>query len=151
MSKRRRWKPRPKRKNRRRQRSWFSPRYVKWRKSVYRRDNWQCQWPGCGLGPRTPRKRKIEAHHILPWRSHRKVRFVVSNGITLCHEHHESIEGRELDFASGFFRHLKNSRIERQEERQWLSRQVGRKTDEMDYPKPRDKKRPPSAPSVDSL
>lgn len=49
-----------------------------WRIKIYERDNYTCQC--CG----DDKSGKLEAHHIYSWHSHRKLRHVISNGITLC-------------------------------------------------------------------
>ena len=52
------------------------PNYRKWRKAVFRRDNYTCQL--CG------RTDYIEAHHIRKKSTHPSLVFDVDNGITLC-------------------------------------------------------------------
>jgi len=56
--------------------------YGAWRKEVWLRDNFTCKIanPDC--------KGRIEAHHILGWKSHPELRYNINNGITLCHAHH---------------------------------------------------------------
>lgn len=56
---------------------WRSEAYQKWRKSVFERDNYTCQW--C-----KERGHKIEADHIRPFALFPKLRFELSNGRTLC-------------------------------------------------------------------
>jgi hypothetical protein len=51
--------------------------YVEWRRTVFERDNYQCQ--KCGQ-----REVDIEAHHIKPFIYYPKLWFKVSNGLTLC-------------------------------------------------------------------
>lgn len=70
------------------------PEYIAWRKAVYERDNYTCQ--ECGA------KGNINAHHIQHWQSYPELRFVVSNGVTLCgqchrgkHPHLRFINGRK--------------------------------------------------------
>lgn len=57
-------------------------RYKDWVKLVKSRDKFKCalQNDEC-LG-------NLEAHHIFNWRNYKELRYVVSNGITLCHFHH---------------------------------------------------------------
>ena len=57
-------------------------RYMGWMKAVKNRDNWKCQIANIDC------KGHMEAHHILNWRNHPKLRYEVNNGITLCHFHH---------------------------------------------------------------
>lgn len=56
--------------------------YQDWRRQVWLRDNFKCKIanPDCNG--------RIEAHHILPWRDHVELRYIINNGITLCHFHH---------------------------------------------------------------
>jgi len=74
-------------------RNYRSLAYKRWRKKVHKRDNYQCQWPGCS------RKKGLNVHHILKWANYPSLRFVVSNGITLCKKHHNMIYGQEDKFA----------------------------------------------------
>ena len=56
--------------------------YADWRRNVWLRDNFKCKINNsdcCG---------RIEAHHILSWRDYVELRYLVNNGITLCHFHH---------------------------------------------------------------
>lgn len=56
--------------------------YADWRNQVYKRDNWKCRLTSsecCG---------RIEAHHIFNWADYPELRYIISNGITLCHFHH---------------------------------------------------------------
>ncbi len=76
------------------------PRYMTWRKAVYKRDGYKCRWPGCKCN-----SKKINAHHIKKWATHPLMRFIVSNGITLCWEHHESVRGKE-DLYERFFHEI---------------------------------------------
>lgn len=61
-------------------------KYAEWRKAVFARDKYTCRRCS-GVGG------QLRAHHIKPWRYYPKLRFVVSNGLTLCRvchrkEHH---------------------------------------------------------------
>ena len=58
-----------------------SEQYKQWRKMVFERDNKTCQ--KCGR-----RGCRINAHHILGFKKHKKWRFVLENGITLCSKCH---------------------------------------------------------------
>jgi hypothetical protein len=80
-------------------RNYKDPKYIKWRKAVYARDRWTCKMPGC---PGT--EKKLNAHHIKRWSSFPSLRFVVSNGITLCRACHERIKGLEENYESVFSR-----------------------------------------------
>jgi len=51
-------------------------KFTKWRKEIYKRDNYECK--KCGAND------SIFAHHILSWKDYPELRFELSNGITLC-------------------------------------------------------------------
>lgn len=70
-------------------RNFDDPLYKNWRLSVYKRDNWKCQWPGC------TKTKKLNAHHIKTWANFPGLRYTVENGITLCKDHHNMIHGNE--------------------------------------------------------
>lgn len=79
-------------------RNFDDPRYIEWRKAVYERDKFQCRI--CGGN------NNIEAHHIRMWSKYPERRFMVSNGITLCHNHHKMTLGFEEQYEVMFFRIL---------------------------------------------
>ena len=54
--------------------------YRQWRQKVFARDNWSCVI--CGS------KKHIEADHIFQFAYHPELRLEITNGRTLCHEHH---------------------------------------------------------------
>jgi len=56
--------------------------YIDWRLQVYKRDNHECKMKNNEC------KGRIEAHHILPWRDHKSLRYDINNGICLCKYHH---------------------------------------------------------------
>lgn len=56
--------------------------YQEWRKQVWLRDNFKCRLANKEC------KGKIIAHHILSWRDYPELRYIINNGITLCHAHH---------------------------------------------------------------
>ncbi|MNW43551.1 HNH endonuclease [compost metagenome] len=56
--------------------------YRKWRLSVLARDNHRCRH--CGSFD------NLQAHHIKPFAKYKKLRFVVSNGLTLCETCHKA-------------------------------------------------------------
>ena len=60
-----------------------STEYKDWRLKVYKKDNYKCV--KCGS------KEKINAHHIYSWHHYPKLRYEVSNGITLCQNCHIKI------------------------------------------------------------
>jgi predicted restriction endonuclease len=55
-----------------------------WRKAVYERDNYTCQF--CG------KKGGLNADHIKPWSLFPKLRFDINNGRTLCIECHKKTD-----------------------------------------------------------
>ena len=65
-------------KNRRRN----SPEDVKWRKDIYKKNDFTCQ---CCF----KKGAKLNAHHIKNYSSNEELRTVISNGITLCEKHHK--------------------------------------------------------------
>lgn len=72
--------------------------YKAWRKAVYVRDEYKCQFTDC-------KRKRLEAHHIIRWVDSPHLRFEVSNGITLCKYHHKIITGKEKEYE-GFFQEL---------------------------------------------
>jgi len=70
-------------------RNFKDPLYSKWRKRVYKRDNFTCQWPGCN------QTKRLNAHHIKKWSDYVGLRFEEKNGITLCFNHHKLIKNME--------------------------------------------------------
>lgn len=61
-----------------------SAEYKAWRKAVYERDNYTCQY--CG-----ERGCKLNAHHIKSYAYYHDLRLDIGNGITLCVPCHKSI------------------------------------------------------------
>ena len=62
-----------------------STQYKEWRTSVFKRDGYRCL--KCGS------KKDIQAHHIKPWKKNKNLRYVVSNGETLCRKCHLEAHG----------------------------------------------------------
>lgn len=79
-------------------RNFKDPKYVAWRKAVYKRDGFKCQWPNC------TKTTRLNAHHIKNWANFPGLRFLVDNGITLCRYHHDMIKGMEESYAASFMR-----------------------------------------------
>lgn len=73
-----------------------SAEYKKWHREVLKRDFYRCR--SCGAKPK-----KLEVHHIVPFKESKELRMEVQNGITLCHDCHNETRGRELDFLPKFF------------------------------------------------
>jgi hypothetical protein len=77
-------------------RNFKDPQYKQWRKQVYQRDNFVCQWPYCNT------KNKLNAHPGL--------RFSLNNGITLCKYHHDLIKNNEDGYSEFFSKIILNKR-----------------------------------------
>ena len=58
--------------------------YKTWRTSIFENNDYTCAY--CGV-----RGGKLNAHHIKPWAKYPKLRYEVSNGITLCETCHRVI------------------------------------------------------------
>lgn len=58
-----------------------SKHYLNWRTSVFKRDGYTCQ--DC-----QQRGGTLHPHHIMPFATHKHLRFEISNGITLCVDCH---------------------------------------------------------------
>jgi hypothetical protein len=61
-----------------------SAKYKDWRLKVFKRDNHTCR--KCGK-----RGGYLQAHHVKHFSRFPKLRFTISNGITLCLKHHKQI------------------------------------------------------------
>lgn len=85
-------------------RNFKDPLYISWRKKVYERDNYTCQWPYCSA------HKQLNAHHIKNWADFPGLRFIVDNGITLCRSHHNQIKNMEEAYASTFMRIVANKK-----------------------------------------
>jgi predicted restriction endonuclease len=85
-------------------RNYNDPLYKKWRKDVYVRDNFKCQWPNCNSN------KKIHAHHIYKWSDFPALRFKTENGIALCKIHHDMIKNQEDIYAPIFIKILASKR-----------------------------------------
>jgi formate-dependent nitrite reductase cytochrome c552 subunit len=73
-----------------------SPQYKSWRFGVFKRDNWTCV-----LCHRNGVE--LNAHHIIRWADAPQLRYVNSNGVTLCKDCHESkVNGHEDAFITQF-------------------------------------------------
>ena len=59
-----------------------SKEYADWRNAVFERDNYTCVCCGDNSGG------NLSAHHINNFSDHEDLRFVLSNGITLCDSCH---------------------------------------------------------------
>src|SRR3990172_7065838 len=63
-------------------------RYWAWRQQVVGRARGCCQ--ACG------EKRRLDAHHVPPWRTHPKARYDPANGQALCRTCHDLAEARTV-------------------------------------------------------
>jgi len=57
-------------------------RDVRFKREVWKRDNFQCKINSATCNGR------IVSHHILPWKDYADLRYSMSNCITLCQDHH---------------------------------------------------------------
>lgn len=79
-------------------RNFKDPLYKQWRLSIYKRDKFKCQYPGCSISKR------LNAHHIKTWAHFPGLRYNINNGITLCKTHHDMIKGMEESYSETFLR-----------------------------------------------
>ena len=68
-----------------------SNEYIKWRISVYERDNFTCQVCGQVGG-------NLNAHHIKSFAKYKRLRTDISNGITLCEKCHRKVHKGAMQF-----------------------------------------------------
>jgi predicted restriction endonuclease len=74
--------------------------YKAFRQAVRARDK-KCRWPGCF------RRKALQVHHILTYAKFPHLRFSISNGITLCKQHHKLVKGKEPSYSIMFLEILK--------------------------------------------
>lgn len=88
-------------------RDYSCPEYKKWRLAVKKRDRFKCVL--CGS------KRRLVVHHIRRWADAPELRFVVTNGVTLCklchdhrvNEHEQMFEDTFARIAGGISQDVK--------------------------------------------
>lgn len=73
-----------------------SPKSREWGRNVKCRDGWKCKISNNDCSGR------LEAHHILSWKEHPKLRYSLNNGITLCHFHHPRVREEEKRLSPYF-------------------------------------------------
>ena len=71
-----------------------SDKYNQWRKRVFERDEYICQW--CNKNSVT-----LRAHHINFWSTYPEKRFDINNGITLCDKDHKEIHIKQKYLLRG--------------------------------------------------
>ena len=76
-----------------------NPEYKQWRRKIWERDNYKCRINNQDCSG------KIIVHHILGYTKYPELRFVIDNGITLCHFHHPRKKSEEIRLVP-FFREL---------------------------------------------
>lgn len=85
-------------------------KYRRWRKRIFKRDGYSCQFPGC----KKP-KGSLNAHHILMKWYYPEKMYDIKNGITLCTRHHKKIHKEGSDNYIEIFQTIaaKNCKIPR--------------------------------------
>lgn len=63
----------------------YGGKIVEWRKKVFKRDKYTCQTCGVVGGD-------LEAHHIRSFSKYKKLRYILSNGVTLCKKCHKKTD-----------------------------------------------------------
>lgn len=81
-----------------------TPEYKQWRYSVMARDKFECQI--------CHRKTQLEVHHVLKWANFPHLRYVQSNGISLCETCHDTVTGREEEYVQQFQQIIALKKIE---------------------------------------
>ncbi|HIH22634.1 TPA: HNH endonuclease [Candidatus Micrarchaeota archaeon] len=66
---------------------YYSLGYKNWRRKVFERDSFTCQ--GCGV---KGNKKYLTVHHIKSFVHYKKLRYELSNGITLCESCHSKTD-----------------------------------------------------------
>lgn len=66
-----------------------SPIYKAWSREVRNRDSWKCRLKSSDCSGR------LEVHHIFGWTAYPELRYLLNNGITLCHFHHPRVREEE--------------------------------------------------------
>lgn len=77
-------------------RNFDDPLYKEWRRRVLKRDKNKCQMPSCR------RKKRLQVHHIQRWADNPYMRYDEDNGISLCWDCHNQVNGHELLYEGLF-------------------------------------------------
>lgn len=83
-------------------RNYDDPVYKKFRNEVLKRDNFTCQ-----MCNNSNKKTWKAVHHIIKWSSSASLRYDPDNGITLCHQCHKEVTGKEQYYVSYFAEKVK--------------------------------------------
>ena len=70
--------------------------YSNWRHQIKIRDNFKCRMDNTDCSGR------LEVHHILGYTEHPELRYIINNGITLCHFHHPRTRSEEANLSPYF-------------------------------------------------
>jgi 5-methylcytosine-specific restriction endonuclease McrA len=80
------------------------PKYKAWRFGIFKRDEFCCQ--SC-----YKKGVKLQAHHIKRWADFPELRYLQSNGITLCEDCHKQVNGNEEAFELDFKKKIEQKKI----------------------------------------
>lgn len=72
------------------------PQHKEWSLKVRKRDKHKCRFPGCKS------KKPVHAHHIIRYADAPLLRYILTNGISLCRKHHNQVTGHEYVYAPIF-------------------------------------------------
>ena len=75
--------------------------YKLWRESVFKRDDYTCQW--CNVRSGQGKKVYLQADHIKPFAYYKELRLSIDNGRTLCiacHKKTDTYMGRAINYHS---------------------------------------------------
>lgn len=79
--------------------------YQKFRLAVLKRDAFTCQMPTC------KKRTNLNVHHIKTWAKASSLRYEPANGICLCKQCHQSINGKEHHYEK-LFREIIDEKIQ---------------------------------------
>jgi 5-methylcytosine-specific restriction endonuclease McrA len=83
-----------------------TPEYKAWRYHTLARDNFICQL--C-----KQKGKQLQVHHIVRWADNIKLRYLTSNGITLCKDCHATVTGHEDSYIEQFKRIIEQKKFEK--------------------------------------